>query len=60
LIAEIVSISSDCQLRSRIRIPLRKGTSNSLVVPSKKEIAKLVVVDRIGVWWIGDPEVARN
>jgi hypothetical protein len=56
--AEVFAIAAHSQFRAGIGRPLWEDFSQLLVVPGKKEVAKFVVVNCIGIGRVGDPEIA--
>ena len=56
--AEVLAIAAHGQFGAGIGRPFGEGLGQLLVIPREEEVAEFVVVDCIGVGWIGDPEVA--
>ena len=56
--AEVLAIAAHGEFGAGVGRPLGEGFGQLLVIPGEKKVAEFVVVDRIGVGRIGDPEVA--
>jgi len=55
--AEVLAIAPHGQFGTGVGRPFRECLGDLLVIPGEEEIAEFVVVDRIGIRWVGDPEV---
>ena len=56
--AEVLAIAAHGQFGAGIGRPFGKGLGQLLVIPGEEKVAEFVVVDRVGIRRIGDPEVA--
>ena len=55
---EVLAIAAHRKFGAGIGDPFGEGFGELLVIPRQEEVAEFVVVDRVGVGRVGDPEVA--
>ena len=56
--AEVFAIAAHGEFGAGIGRPFGKGFGQLLVIPREEKVAEFVVVDRVGIGRVGDPEVA--